>query len=60
MAEKLSFLIGSIILVLLIVFWPIYFFIFSMFSIIPLGPDELLFFAIVVVLWEFYKRHYKK
>ena len=68
MAEKLSFLIGSLILVLLIVLWPIYFFTISMFSIIPLGPNELLFFAIVeivlvvilVVLWEFYKRHYKK
>jgi len=68
MEKKLCLLVGSIILVLLIVLWPIYFFTFSMFSIIPLGPAELIFFAIVeivlasilVLLWEFYKRQYKK
>jgi hypothetical protein len=64
MEEKIPLLIGSIILIILIVLWPIYFFSISMFSIIPLGTGELLFFAIVeivlvaimVILWEFYKR----
>ncbi|MBT4870256.1 MAG: hypothetical protein HON47_01645 [Candidatus Diapherotrites archaeon] len=68
MEEKLPFLIGSIILVLLIILWPIYFFTFSVFSIISLGAGELIFFAIIeivlvaimVTLWEFYKRKYTK
>ena len=68
MEEKLPFLIGSIILVLLIILWPIYFFTFSVFSIIILGAGELIFFAIIeivlvaimVTLWEFYKRKYTK
>ena len=68
MEEKLSFLIGAIILFLLILSWPIYFFTVSIFSIIPLGTEELIFFAsfevvlviLLVGLWEFYKRKYKK
>ena len=68
MDKKLSFLISSTIIVLLIIFWPIYFFAVSVFSIVPRGIEELAVFAIVelvlivilVVLWEFYKRKYKK
>jgi len=68
MGEKIYFIISAIILILLILFWPIYFFTVSLFGIVPQEIGQLVIFVIIelflvgvlVVLWEFYKRQYKK
>jgi len=68
MQSKVLFLGISIIIFLLIVLWPIYFFSMSVFGFIPLALNELLVLGLVeislivilIIFWEFYKRHYKK
>ncbi len=54
----------SLILIILIIFWPIYFFVFSGIKIISLGINELIFFGIIefvlvlilVGFWQIYSR----
>jgi hypothetical protein len=54
----------SLILLVLIIFWPIYFFVFSGIKIISLGINELIFFGfielilvlILVGFWQVYSR----
>jgi len=68
MEKKISFLVLATVLIVLLLFWPVLFFTFSVINFIPIGPFELATFVVIeillvvflVVLWEIYKRKYGK